>query len=134
TVSLRLENGGSPCAGRVEIHYKGQWGTVYDLPWDMQDAAVVCRELDCGTAVSAPHGTHFGRGSGPIVIEYVQCSGTERALRDCRSVKWDHDSISHDYDAGVVCSGKKNCCTFCGILPNAGAVKTEKHVITVQYI
>ncbi|XP_072410631.1 scavenger receptor cysteine-rich domain-containing protein DMBT1-like [Chiloscyllium punctatum] len=104
TVSLRLENGGSPCAGRVEIHYKGQWGTVYDLPWDMQDAAVVCRELDCGTAVSAPHGTHFGRGSGPIVIEYVQCSGTERALRDCRSVKWDHDSISHDYDAGVVCS------------------------------
>ncbi|GCC48787.1 hypothetical protein chiPu_0033287, partial [Chiloscyllium punctatum] len=105
TVSLRLENGGSSCAGRLEIHYKGQWGTVYAVLWDLADAAVVCRELECGTAVSAPRGAHFGRGSGPIVTAYVQCSGTERALRECQSASWDHYSCSHDNDAGVVCSG-----------------------------
>ncbi|XP_072411949.1 scavenger receptor cysteine-rich domain-containing protein DMBT1-like [Chiloscyllium punctatum] len=104
TVSLRLANGGSPCAGRVEIHYRGQWGTVDHDLWDLPDAAVVCRELDCGTAVSAPRGAHFGRGSGPIVTWDVQCCGTERALRDCQSEEWNHYSMSHDNDAGVVCS------------------------------
>ncbi|GCC39447.1 hypothetical protein chiPu_0022781, partial [Chiloscyllium punctatum] len=104
TVRLRLKNGGSPCAGRLEIHYKGQWGTVDDYEWDLADSAVVCRELDCGTAVSAPRGAHFGRGSGPIVIMHVECSGTERALRYCQSASWDRSSISHDNDAGVVCS------------------------------
>ncbi|XP_072411945.1 scavenger receptor cysteine-rich domain-containing protein DMBT1-like [Chiloscyllium punctatum] len=103
-MSLRLANGGSPCAGRVEIHYRGQWGTVDHDLWDLPDAAVVCRELDCGTAVSAPRVAHFGRGSGPIVTWNVQCSGTERALKECKSKGWDHYSISHDNDAGVVCS------------------------------
>ncbi|XP_072410638.1 scavenger receptor cysteine-rich domain-containing protein DMBT1-like [Chiloscyllium punctatum] len=104
TVRLRLANGGSPCAGRVEIHYRGQWGTVDHDLWDLPDAAVVCRELDCGTAVSAPGGAHFGRGSEPIVTWNVQCSGTERALKECQSEEWDHYGYSHEYDAGVVCS------------------------------
>ncbi|XP_043538442.1 deleted in malignant brain tumors 1 protein-like [Chiloscyllium plagiosum] len=104
TVRLRLENGGSPCAGRVEIHYKGQWGIVLDYKWDLPDAAVVCRELDCGTAVSAPGGAHFGRGSGPIVTWNVQCSGSERALRDCQSLEWGDYSLSHNNDASVICS------------------------------
>ncbi|XP_072410636.1 scavenger receptor cysteine-rich domain-containing protein DMBT1-like [Chiloscyllium punctatum] len=107
TVRLRLANGGSPCAGRVEIHYRGQWGTVDDNLWDLLDAAVVCRELDCGTVVSAPGGAHFGRGSGPIVTWNVQCRGTERALKECQSQEWDHYSFSHDNDAGVVCSDHK---------------------------
>ncbi|XP_072411948.1 scavenger receptor cysteine-rich domain-containing protein DMBT1-like [Chiloscyllium punctatum] len=104
TVRLRLANGGSPCAGRVEIHYWGQWGTVDHDLWDLPDAAVVCRELDCGTAVSAPRGAHFGQGSGPIVTWNVQCSGTERALKECRSASWYHRSWPDIKDAGVVCS------------------------------
>ncbi|XP_067881809.1 deleted in malignant brain tumors 1 protein-like [Heterodontus francisci] len=105
-VKLRLVNGGSRCAGRVEIHYRGQWGTVWDSYWDLLDAAVVCRELGCGTAVSAPGKAHFGEGSGPVVTDEVECSGTEAALRDCKSYQWDHYSWSHVYDAGVICSGK----------------------------
>ncbi|XP_078416711.1 scavenger receptor cysteine-rich domain-containing protein DMBT1-like [Cetorhinus maximus] len=78
-VKLRLANGGSRCAGRLEIHYRGQWGTVYDESWDLQDAAVVCRELGCGTADPAPGGAHFGEGSGPIATDNVECSGSEAA-------------------------------------------------------
>ncbi|XP_067882571.1 deleted in malignant brain tumors 1 protein-like [Heterodontus francisci] len=105
-VKLRLVNGGSRCAGRVEIHYRGQWGTVNDYLWDLPDAAVVCRELGCGTAVSAPGQAHFGEGSGPIVTFFVECGGTEAALRDCKSAQWDHYPYPHSNDAGVICSGK----------------------------
>uniref|UniRef100_A0A4W3I4T0 SRCR domain-containing protein n=1 Tax=Callorhinchus milii TaxID=7868 RepID=A0A4W3I4T0_CALMI len=104
---LRLANGGSPCAGRVEVYHDGQWGTVYGYGWDMLDAAVVCKELGCGDALSASGGAHFGEGSGRLVTADVQCSGSESTLRGCRSWSWGHYSWSHSYDAGVICSGGK---------------------------
>ncbi|XP_043538441.1 scavenger receptor cysteine-rich domain-containing group B protein-like [Chiloscyllium plagiosum] len=104
SVKLRFENGNSPCAGRVGIHYKGLWGTMYDTNWDLLDATVVCRELDCGTAVAAPRFSHFGPGSGPIMTGNVHCSGTERALRDCPSETWRHYKKPHSSDASVICS------------------------------
>ncbi|XP_078059601.1 scavenger receptor cysteine-rich domain-containing protein DMBT1-like isoform X1 [Mustelus asterias] len=106
-VKLRLVNGQSRCAGRVEIHYKGQWGTVSDDYWDQPDAGVVCGELGCGTALSAPGGAHFGEGSGPIVTSYVWCKGSETALRDCDTGTWGHYDAPHSNDAGVICSGSR---------------------------
>ncbi|XP_032869697.1 soluble scavenger receptor cysteine-rich domain-containing protein SSC5D-like [Amblyraja radiata] len=103
SVKLRLVNGGSPCAGRVEVHYKGNWGTVYGGGWDLQDAAVVCRELGCGAAVKAPGGSHFGPGSGAVVTSSVECSGSEAALRECKSYTWGNYGYSHSNDAGVIC-------------------------------
>eukprot|EP00062_Callorhinchus_milii_P023953 gi/632983377/ref/XP_007908617.1/ PREDICTED: scavenger receptor cysteine-rich type 1 protein M160-like [Callorhinchus milii] len=106
---LRLANGGSPCAGRVEVYHDEKWGTVDDRSWDKLDAAVVCKELDCGTALSATVLAHFGAGSGPIVTYNVKCRGNESALRDCESMPWGDYSQSgfyHAYEAGVICSGK----------------------------
>ncbi|XP_078057468.1 scavenger receptor cysteine-rich type 1 protein M130-like [Mustelus asterias] len=102
---LRLVSGISECVGRLEIRYLGQWGTVEDSPWDLADAAVVCRELGCGTALSAPRGAYFGEGSGYIVTYNVQCRGNENALRKCQSGGWSRYDLSHSYDASVICSG-----------------------------
>ncbi|XP_073668816.1 scavenger receptor cysteine-rich type 1 protein M130-like [Paramisgurnus dabryanus] len=102
--TLRLVGGSSHCSGRVEVLHEGQWGTVSDDGWDLRDAAVVCRELDCGEAVDAPTQAHFGEGKGPIWINNVQCTGQESDLRHCRKNRWWKQEGKHANDAGVVCS------------------------------
>ncbi|KAL6460140.1 hypothetical protein MHYP_G00318990 [Metynnis hypsauchen] len=103
-VSVRLMDGGSRCAGRVEILQRGEWGTVCDDGWDMRDAAVVCRELGCGQAVDALSDAYFGPGSGPIWMNNTSCSGSESTLKNCRSAGWGKHNCGHSKDAGVVCS------------------------------
>ncbi|KAK1790412.1 hypothetical protein P4O66_014313, partial [Electrophorus voltai] len=103
--SVRLVDGSSRCAGRVEVLHRGQWGTVCDDDWDMRDAAVVCRELGCGEAVDVLGNAHFGPGSGPMWMDDVDCSGSESTLKNCRSARWGKHNCNQTKNAGVICSG-----------------------------
>ncbi|NXA56745.1 DMBT1 protein, partial [Nothocercus julius] len=101
---LRLVNGPHQCSGRVEVLHDHKWGTVCDDGWDLNDATVVCRQLGCGTVISAPGQAYFGQGEDPIWLDRVACSGTERALSECWAKPWGQHSCSHMEDASVVCS------------------------------
>uniref|UniRef100_P30203-6 Isoform 6 of T-cell differentiation antigen CD6 n=2 Tax=Homo sapiens TaxID=9606 RepID=P30203-6 len=101
--ALRLVDGGGACAGRVEMLEHGEWGSVCDDTWDLEDAHVVCRQLGCGWAVQALPGLHFTPGRGPIHRDQVNCSGAEAYLWDCPGLPGQH-YCGHKEDAGAVCS------------------------------
>lgn len=46
---LRLAGGPSPNEGKVELCYKGLWGTVCDRSWSDSHALLVCRQLGHST-------------------------------------------------------------------------------------
>lgn len=101
--ALRLADGGSPCAGRVEMLERGQWGSVCDDAWGLEDAHVVCRHLGCGWAVEASPGLRFPPGRGPVHRDQVNCSGAEEHLWDCPGLPG-QGYCGHKEDAGAVCS------------------------------
>lgn len=59
--------------GRVEVFYKGQWGTVCDDDFSIHAAHVVCRELGYVEAKSWTASSSYGKGEGRS-----PCCGTEQ--------------------------------------------------------
>ncbi|XP_049331133.1 scavenger receptor cysteine-rich type 1 protein M130-like isoform X5 [Astyanax mexicanus] len=108
--SIRLVGSGGDCAGRLEVFHSGSWGTVSDELWDIEDAQVVCRQLQCGVALSAPVPVpaRFGSGTGPIWLNEVECEGNEASLWNCRYQQCGEDECGHKDDVGVVCSENGN--------------------------
>ncbi|XP_055362330.1 scavenger receptor cysteine-rich type 1 protein M130-like isoform X8 [Betta splendens] len=78
---IRLVGGDTRCAGRLELKHEGEWRPVDEFDWTLKDAAVVCRELDCGSAVSILQ----TQESSEIPVFWInsQCLQSGFALREC---------------------------------------------------
>ena len=98
--TVRLVNGPNNYAGRIEVYVNGQWGTVCDDGWDINDAHVICRQLGYQSARTRYCCARFGQGTGPML--HLGCHGLEKSFHECPQVV----SLSgcyHHGDAGVEC-------------------------------
>ena len=102
---IRLVGGEAAHEGRVEIFANGQWGTVCDDAWGVEDATVVCRQLGFdGAAREAPCCAEFGEGEGPILLDDVGCVGDEETLLSCPHPAIGEHNCAHSEDASVRCA------------------------------
>ncbi|CAB1334299.1 unnamed protein product [Coregonus sp. 'balchen'] len=72
---------------------------------NLSDGGVVCAQLGCGSALNVSgQGGSFGAGVGQVLLDEVNCGGSERNLWECPSLGTAND-CGHKEDAAVVCSG-----------------------------
>ena len=111
-VTLRLVGGDAAHEGRLEILHNGEWGTICDDYWTDVEADVACRALGYPDGSVEGGGrfdrAHFGRGSGSILLDDVNCVGNETSLLACDyrgkpTVSSDNNNCSHSEDVGVRC-------------------------------
>ena len=89
------------------MFYNGEWGTVCDSGWDLNDARVACQQLGYSDAIQAifNQGAFFGEGTGPVLMTNISCSGTESHLFDCAFEIPEFGECTHAMDASVTCEG-----------------------------
>ena len=70
----------------------GEWRSVADInhDWTMKEAAVICRQLDCGSAVSVEYQLVYGRKTWKIT---PACINSGSALRDCTQYLYTHHGV-----------------------------------------
>ena len=103
-LAVRLAGGSDNATGRVQVYYiTAHGGTVCDDGWDIRDANVVCRQLGFRYALNAYDGARYGKGTGPIFLDDVNCLRSESSLFSCRHNGVRNHNCVHDEDAGVQC-------------------------------
>ena len=97
--------------GRVEVKYRLQWGVVCDDDWDLKDAQVVCRMLGYDKALEASSRAKYGTGSGSLgygtpkmILDDVNCKGTESTLADCQHAGFKDHYCKPNEAAGAACA------------------------------
>ncbi|CAG2237291.1 Neurotrypsin [Mytilus edulis] len=101
---IRLVNGPTPSRGRVEIMYRGEWGTICRDSFGQEEATVVCRMLGYHNSHYRIQSTAvYHPGTDKIWMDDLSCDGSENDLMDCKFSGWGQTNCGHNEDVGVDC-------------------------------
>ena len=127
---VRLAGGNGVSTGRVEVYYSNTWGTVCDDGWDLNDAAVVCRELGFPGAITFSCCATFGQGTGPIWLDDLRCTGSERSLSTCAHPGWGIHvhNCNHGEDVGVYCQCEHHMHITCTLIKTHSPLYRESPI------
>uniref|UniRef100_A0A3Q1IJJ0 SRCR domain-containing protein n=1 Tax=Anabas testudineus TaxID=64144 RepID=A0A3Q1IJJ0_ANATE len=95
---VRVVGQPSRCAGTLEVKLQGEWRPAVHSNWTLEEAAVACRELDCGSAVLT--GSRSSSPFGPAWWISPDCVQSGYGLRECVS------SGSSSSNLEITCSGR----------------------------
>ncbi|XP_051021519.1 neurotrypsin [Acomys russatus] len=104
---IRLAGGKSGHEGRLEVYYRGQWGTVCDDGWTEMNTYVACRLLGFKYGKQSSV-NHFEGSNRPIWLDDVSCSGKEVSFIQCSRRQWGRHDCSHREDVGLICYPDSN--------------------------
>ncbi|XP_048576746.1 uncharacterized protein LOC5510655 isoform X3 [Nematostella vectensis] len=97
---IRLAEGADYRTGRLEVFINGQWGTVCDDLWDMQDTQVACKHLGFLGAIRY---YRHASGRGPVWLDDVTCKGSEQSLLECSHRGIGSHNCGRRRDVGIEC-------------------------------
>ncbi|XP_041454015.1 egg peptide speract receptor-like [Lytechinus variegatus] len=105
--SLRLILGGVPNEGTLETFWDGSWGSVCHTDFGTPDGNVACRQMGYPKGVKTiKTDGHFGFSTGPIILDAVDCDGSETHITQCNMPvePFQHACpYTHNWDVGVIC-------------------------------
>ncbi|WAR22494.1 DMBT1-like protein [Mya arenaria] len=120
---IRLSGGGYPQIGRIELQVQGQWGRICGDFFDINNAAVLCRMMGLNSSAFMRH-DNFVQGSGPLLMNYVHCYGSEEHINNC------------SYSAPYINSCTSNNDIKCGVIDfrngNIVLYNSSTNVLTVE--
>ncbi len=103
-------DGAAQNEGRIEVNYKGAFGSVCGDSFGTSEAATVCHQLGfAGVSRGAPC-CQFGQTSGEIWWDNVDCGTGEVWLANCIHRRWGVEDCRHGQDVGEVCNGMLIIC------------------------
>ena len=90
------------------MFHDGRWGTVCADSWGIENAMVVCRQLNLGYASHAVMQNYFGGTNLRVILSGVICRVDEISIFNCQRDTWENATCSNRHKlAGVICDDGK---------------------------
>nr|XP_046249009.1 scavenger receptor cysteine-rich type 1 protein M160-like [Scatophagus argus] len=115
---VRLVGGPNPCSGSLEVKHLGHWKPVTGLGWTLKPAGVICRQLDCGSAVAMGEKEDLSNRTSWHMDRMCVQPGSD--LRECLSTRSSYSDILE-----ITCSDSVRLVN--GTSPCSGRLEVKAH-------
>ena len=94
-----------------------EWGGICDDGFKLEEAHVICREAGYPMGAQLVFiGAQFGKGTGQILLDELECKGNETSVLECEFDPWTKTDCNDHEWVGVSCKlGETSECNREGV-------------------